>query len=74
MIKCGYHGNDTPANPNMAPTSTQKMKGGCNFSFATLLHFPGELLLNCFSNIYLSEYISYMVVYIFEYIPPYNSD
>ena len=79
MIKCGYHGNDTPANPNMVvfvhppryPTSTQKMKGGYNFSFPTLLHFPGELLLNSFAKIYLSEYISQMVVYIFEYILPY---
>ena len=53
MIKCSFHGNDAPADPNMAvfvhpsryPTSTQKMKGGQKFSFPTLLHFPGELLL-----------------------------
>ena len=32
------------------------------------------VVLNCFANIYLSEYISYMLLYIFEYILPYNSD
>ena len=56
MIDCGSNGNDTSADLYMAvsvhpprqPNFTQKMKGGENFLFPTLLHFLRELLLKLF--------------------------